>query len=185
MGYLIYLIFFLVVIIFYIQEGDRYVIDDFIIDLPSLLNFDSFNNLSKEFAIKFNNNDNFYNFEDTTKFIQKLNNLLISNNIFNIEILSKLLEKNRMRKNLYSPGSHIPIVMEDEEKQIPDIYYVLAWNFKKEILPTLTRRLILPFYIPVITLICSLLLIKTNKKIFNVKSIFFYCFVCPQILKLY
>ena len=49
-------------------------------------------------------------------------------------------------------------------------------NFKKEILPTLTRRIVLPFYIPVITLICSLLLIKTNKKIFNTKSIFFYCF---------
>ena len=32
---------------------------------------------------------------------------------------------------------------------------------KKEILPNLIRRLILPFYIPVIALMCSFLLIKT------------------------
>jgi hypothetical protein len=29
---------------------------------------------------------------------------------------------------------HIPIVIESELKAPPDIYYVLAWNFKKEIL---------------------------------------------------
>ena len=45
-----------------------------------------------------------------------------------------LVEKNKLRKDLYSPGMHIPIVMEDEVKQNPSIYYVLAWNFKKEIL---------------------------------------------------
>ncbi len=45
-----------------------------------------------------------------------------------------LVEKNRLRKGLYSPGMHIPIVMEDELKSPPDIYYVLAWNFQKEIL---------------------------------------------------
>ena len=33
---------------------------------------------------------------------------------------------------------------------------------KKEIIPNLIRRLILPFYIPVIALICSFLLIKSN-----------------------
>ena len=82
------------VLTFYIEEGDRYLIDDFTIDLPSLLNFDNFNNLSEEFAIEFNNNDNFYNFENITKFIQKLNGLLISNNILNVEILSRLVEKN-------------------------------------------------------------------------------------------
>ncbi len=48
---------------------------------------------------------------------------------------------------------------------------------KKEILPILMRRIILPFYIPVITLICSLLLIK-NRKIFSSKiSIFIYSFL--------
>lgn len=29
---------------------------------------------------------------------------------------------------------HIPIVMEKELTELPDVYYVLAWNFKKEIL---------------------------------------------------
>ena len=33
---------------------------------------------------------------------------------------------------------------------------------KKEIIPNLIRRLILPFYIPVIALLCSFLLIKNN-----------------------
>ena len=39
-----------------------------------------------------------------------------------------------MRRGLYAPGSHIPIMIEQELKELPDIYYVLAWNFKKEIL---------------------------------------------------
>lgn len=50
------------------------------------------------------------------------------------KMIPKLLEINPLRKNLYAPGSHIPVIMESEEKKIPDIYYVLAWNFKEEIL---------------------------------------------------
>ncbi len=45
-----------------------------------------------------------------------------------------LVEKNRLRRGLYSPGMHIPIVIEDELDGPPDTYYVLAWNFKNEIL---------------------------------------------------
>lgn len=45
-----------------------------------------------------------------------------------------LLEKNQLRKGLYSPGMHIPIEMETDKTLIADVYYVLAWNFKKEIL---------------------------------------------------
>jgi len=45
-----------------------------------------------------------------------------------------LVERNPLRKGLYSPGMHIPIVIEDELETQPDIYFVLAWNFKKEIL---------------------------------------------------
>jgi len=45
-----------------------------------------------------------------------------------------LVEKNELRRGLYSPGMHIPIVIENELHESPDIYYVLAWNFKKEIL---------------------------------------------------
>ncbi len=67
------------------------------------------------------------------------------------DLISCLLEKNKLRKGLYSPGMHIPILMEDEVNDIPDIYYVLAWNFKKEILLN-NRHLVekgIEFYFPV------------------------------------
>jgi len=50
-------------------------------------------------------------------------------------------------------------------------------DFIEEIYPVLNRRLVLPFYIPVISLICSLLLIKSNKKYFSKTSVFIYCFL--------
>ncbi len=50
------------------------------------------------------------------------------------QYLDVLVEKNRLRKGLISPGMHIPVVIEDELTVTPDVYYVLAWNFKKEIL---------------------------------------------------
>ena len=49
------------------------------------------------------------------------------------QYLDCLVEKNPLRKGLFSPGMHIPVVMENEIDP-PDVYYVLAWNFKKEIL---------------------------------------------------
>ena len=49
-------------------------------------------------------------------------------------IIDCLVEKNELRRGLYAPGMHIPIRMEDEIKDPPDVYYVLAWNFKHEIL---------------------------------------------------
>ena len=48
---------------------------------------------------------------------------------------------------------------------------------KKEMIPALNRRLTLPFYIPVISLICSLLLINSKKTYFHKISIFIYSFV--------
>ena len=45
-------------------------------------------------------------------------------------------------------------------------------DFKKEILSTLNRRIIIPFYIPVLSLICSLLLIKSKNNFFQNLSIF-------------
>ena len=62
-----------------------------------------------------------------------------------------LVEKNELRRGLYSPGMHIPLVIEKELQQFPDIYYVLAWNFKKEILAN-NQHLIdqgIEFYFPV------------------------------------
>lgn len=50
------------------------------------------------------------------------------------DLVQGLVEINRLRKGLYSPGMHIPILMEDELPKKPDVYYVLAWNFKHEIL---------------------------------------------------
>ena len=50
------------------------------------------------------------------------------------DVIDCLVEKNELRRGLYSPGMHIPVVLEGENKTIPDIYYVLAWNFKREIL---------------------------------------------------
>jgi SAM-dependent methyltransferase len=50
------------------------------------------------------------------------------------QYLECLVEKNPLRKGLFSPGMHLPILMEDESLIPPDVYYVLAWNFKKEII---------------------------------------------------
>ena len=50
-------------------------------------------------------------------------------------------------------------------------------DFKKEIISTLNRRIIIPFYIPIISLICALSLIKTKKFYLNKYSNFFYCFI--------
>jgi hypothetical protein len=46
---------------------------------------------------------------------------------------------------------HIPILIEKEVEEKPDIYYVLAWNFKREILKN-NQHLIdqgIEFYFPV------------------------------------
>ena len=67
------------------------------------------------------------------------------------EYLDYLVEKNELRRGLYAPGSHIEVVIEKELKELPDIYYVLAWNFKKEILAN-NQALIekgIEFYFPV------------------------------------
>jgi len=50
------------------------------------------------------------------------------------ELIEFLVEKNELRQGLFSPGKNIPVVMESEITAHPDVYYVLAWNFKKEIL---------------------------------------------------
>ncbi len=73
-------------------------------------------------------------------------------NYFDIgsDIITYLVEKNTLRKNMYSPGKHIPIVIENEITP-PDVYYVLAWNFKNEILKN-NQHLIkqgVEFYFPI------------------------------------
>ena len=50
-------------------------------------------------------------------------------------------------------------------------------NFKEEIIPILNRRVVMPLFIPVITLLTSLLLIKKKSFFFNKVSIFAYSFL--------
>ena len=50
-------------------------------------------------------------------------------------------------------------------------------NFKKEIIPVLNRRIIIPFYIPIISLCCSFLLIKSKEIFLNQYFVFFYSFI--------
>lgn len=50
------------------------------------------------------------------------------------DLVDCLVEKNPLRKGLFSPGMHIPIVLEDDIAVPPDVYLVLAWNFRSEIL---------------------------------------------------
>ena len=74
-------------------------------------------------------------------------------NTFGIDrsLIQCLVEKNELRRGLVSPGRHIPVVIEGEFTGSPDVYYVLAWNFKREILRN-NQKLIddgVQFYFPV------------------------------------
>ncbi|NVK33310.1 MAG: methyltransferase domain-containing protein [Rhodobacteraceae bacterium] len=67
------------------------------------------------------------------------------------ETIEFLIEKNELRRGLYSPGMHIPILIEKELEVLPDVYYGLAWNFKTEILRN-NQHLIeqgVEFYFPI------------------------------------
>lgn len=67
------------------------------------------------------------------------------------DFLDLLCERNPLRSGLYSPGQHIPILLESELPAEPDVYFVLAWNFKEEILQRysdLVRRGV-EFYFPI------------------------------------
>ena len=54
----------------------------------------------------------------------------------------------------------------------------------KEIFPILIRRVVLPFYIPVITLVCSFLLLKNQRVYSNKISIFIYGFLILLLTEL-
>jgi lipopolysaccharide export LptBFGC system permease protein LptF len=48
---------------------------------------------------------------------------------------------------------------------------------KNEVISSLNRRIILPLYIPIIALICSMLMTTSKKKYFDKNVIFFYSFI--------
>jgi hypothetical protein len=66
--------------------------------------------------------------------------------------LDCVVEINPYRKGLFTPVSHLPVAMEDELPRPPDVYYVLAWNFRQEILaknrPLIDRGV--EFYFPIV-----------------------------------
>ena len=74
-------------------------------------------------------------------------------NYFGVDrrLMECVVEKNPLRKGLFTPGTHLPVRMEDELPEPPDVYYVLAWNFKREILANNQelRRRGVEFYFPV------------------------------------
>ena len=57
-------------------------------------------------------------------------------------------------------------------------------DINKEIFPILIRRVVLPFYIPVITLVCSFLLLKNHRIYSNKISIFIYGFLILLLTEL-
>jgi SAM-dependent methyltransferase len=65
--------------------------------------------------------------------------------------LDCVVEINPFRKGLFTPGSHLPVVLENELPHPPDIYYVLAWNFRNEILAKNKHLLArgVEFYFPI------------------------------------
>ncbi|HRE80851.1 MAG TPA: class I SAM-dependent methyltransferase [Opitutaceae bacterium] len=67
------------------------------------------------------------------------------------DLIECLVERNPHRRGLTAPGSHIPVRIEDELTGPPDVYYVLAWNFKKEILARYASLIAqgVEFYFPV------------------------------------
>ena len=57
-------------------------------------------------------------------------------------------------------------------------------DLNNEIISNLNRRFILPLYIPVISLICSFLLVKSKRNLLNKISVYFLCFVLLILLEL-
>ena len=55
---------------------------------------------------------------------------------------------------------------------------------KKEMISTLNRRIVVPFYIPIISLLSSLLLVKSKKFYLNKFSIFSYSFILLIFIEL-
>jgi SAM-dependent methyltransferase len=69
----------------------------------------------------------------------------------NSDQLECLVEKNEQRRGLYSPGTHIPVVLDRELQSAPDIYYVLDGELKQEVvMPNVCKAdQAIDFYFPV------------------------------------
>lgn len=57
-----------------------------------------------------------------------------------LEIIDFVTEKSTLKIGRYTPGTHIPVVSDDELiSQMPDYALLLAWNFSKEIMENLRQ----------------------------------------------
>jgi hypothetical protein len=62
-------------------------------------------------------------------------NTLLNYCQFGPDILDYATEKNPLKCGLYTPGTHIPVIHEEEvAANPPDYYLLLPWNFKEELL---------------------------------------------------
>lgn len=76
-------------------------------------------------------------------------------NFCDIADLSCIIDQNKMKQGMYTPGTHIKIMGADEAMQkSPDTILLLAWNFKEEIIAYLEEHysfngsIIIPFPFP-------------------------------------
>ncbi len=109
-------------------------------EVSNLNNIETYKALAKQIEFLKTKNLSFLNqAKDDGKLVYGMGAPVKGNTLLNYfgigtDLIPVLLERNILRKGLFSPGMHIPILIEDEVDIVPDIYYVLAWNFKKEIL---------------------------------------------------
>ena len=102
------------------------------------------------------------------KEIYLINGQIISAKKSNIEVINfEQLDINL--SNLSTTTIKVPKLQETSTLKLLSCFFkifgeskICNEDNKKEIIPNLIRRLILPFYIPVIALLCSFLLIKNN-----------------------
>ena len=77
---------------FYINEGERFKIDNIQYDFSKNLNFLDFSHINKEFAKKLKSNKNYYNNDLLIDHLSNLNSFLHSKNIFNTIIDFNLIQ---------------------------------------------------------------------------------------------
>lgn len=65
------------------------------------------------------------------------------------ETIDYIVDDSPLKQGLFSPGKHIPILGPEAVKERkPDIIFILAWNFKDDIIKK-TRHLGVPYLLPV------------------------------------
>tara|TARA_B100000963_G_scaffold84265_1_gene71890 strand:- start:23652 stop:24767 length:1116 start_codon:yes stop_codon:yes gene_type:complete len=114
--------------------------------------------------------------------------------LFNGNIISsknesdhEIIEFEKLKINLQSLSTSTikkPKIQETSTLKLLNCFFPFYKNsldcdekFKKEVIPALNKRIIVPFYIPILSLICALLLIKSKRFYLNRFNIFLYGFL--------